>query len=369
MVQEAQETQGARTGRRALSARREEVGDSLYRDLLRHAQTAGADEKIAAERDLARMYGICRVTVRKVIGGLVKEGRLRQVQGRGTFVAAPGHALRVRQVILADSFADIAHPYAASLLAGVLHQAGQGIRMQTTHFHGSLLDPDNSVLLTGILRPETEGLIVSYLSTETYGALKQGNPALRIVCTTKGIQARDVACVTWDRFDCGMQAVNFLIGRRARNLLAVSPPGGKPLILEGARYAARAGGVRVEEIDGSREDSATARAVLDASPDGLFFTDDLYGRNVLRRLEALRPGLVGETPMVAVTNTGLDILPHGTARLEVNGYEVGATAMTMLKMMLDGAPVPNANIRIKARLVEPGGDTAMDMTSIGVSAP
>lgn len=45
------------------------------------------DEAIPAERDLARMLGISRVTVRKAFSDLVAEGVLVQRQGSGTFVA------------------------------------------------------------------------------------------------------------------------------------------------------------------------------------------------------------------------------------------------------------------------------------------
>src|SRR5262245_51041621 len=45
------------------------------------------DEAIPAERDLARMLGISRVTVRKAFADLVAEGVLVQRQGSGTFVA------------------------------------------------------------------------------------------------------------------------------------------------------------------------------------------------------------------------------------------------------------------------------------------
>jgi GntR family transcriptional regulator len=45
------------------------------------------DDAIPGERDLARMLGISRVTVRKAFGDLVAEGVLVQRRGSGTFVA------------------------------------------------------------------------------------------------------------------------------------------------------------------------------------------------------------------------------------------------------------------------------------------
>jgi GntR family transcriptional regulator len=54
-----------------------------------------ATEAIPGERDIARMLGISRVTVRKAFAGLVTDGVLVQRQGAGTFVArhAPRYEL------------------------------------------------------------------------------------------------------------------------------------------------------------------------------------------------------------------------------------------------------------------------------------
>jgi hypothetical protein len=62
---------------------------------------------------------------------------------------------------------------------------------------------------------------------------------------------------------------------------------------------------------------------------------------------------VGRVPIIAVTNSGFDILPHEIARLEVNGYEVGAMAMATLKTLLGGGALPSANIGIKVQLTLP----------------
>ncbi len=44
---------------------------------------------IPAEPELCNEFGISRITVRKAVGDLVREGRLRAVQGKGTFVTTP----------------------------------------------------------------------------------------------------------------------------------------------------------------------------------------------------------------------------------------------------------------------------------------
>ena len=58
----------------------------LVTDAIAQGTLAGQDA-IPGERDLARMLGISRVTVRKAFADLVAEGILVQRRGSGTFVA------------------------------------------------------------------------------------------------------------------------------------------------------------------------------------------------------------------------------------------------------------------------------------------
>src|SRR5262245_17005190 len=58
----------------------------LVTEAIAHGRLSN-DEAIPGERDLARMLGISRVTVRKAFADLVAEGILVQRRGSGTFVA------------------------------------------------------------------------------------------------------------------------------------------------------------------------------------------------------------------------------------------------------------------------------------------
>ena len=61
-------------------------------DILRSSIQNGTwkeNQMIPSENELANTYGISRVTVRLVVKGLVGEGLLYRVQGKGTFVSKP----------------------------------------------------------------------------------------------------------------------------------------------------------------------------------------------------------------------------------------------------------------------------------------
>src|SRR5512142_136628 len=59
-------------------------------------QAGGPGGAIPSERDMARRYGLSRMTVRAAIDRLVSEGRLARVQGKGTFVARPKIVMPLR---------------------------------------------------------------------------------------------------------------------------------------------------------------------------------------------------------------------------------------------------------------------------------
>ncbi|MEM8591854.1 MAG: GntR family transcriptional regulator [Pseudomonadota bacterium] len=71
-------------------------GGPRYMQLSRHiselirANEIGASDQLPAERDLAELSGVSRVTVRKAIAELVSAGMIEQRQGAGSFVREQG---------------------------------------------------------------------------------------------------------------------------------------------------------------------------------------------------------------------------------------------------------------------------------------
>lgn len=72
------------------------------RELLRAKIDSGewvSGEAIPSERELAATYGLNRTTVRNAIQGLVDEGVLKKVQGKGTFVKDHKIATRLNELV------------------------------------------------------------------------------------------------------------------------------------------------------------------------------------------------------------------------------------------------------------------------------
>jgi len=75
---------------------------------------------IPTEAELCREFGVSRITVRHTIGDLVHEGKLRTVQGKGTFVAIP--KLQERFVQRAFGIYEDMERYGLHLTTNVLRQ-------------------------------------------------------------------------------------------------------------------------------------------------------------------------------------------------------------------------------------------------------
>ena len=82
----------------------QQVMDDLKGEIARGVYAAGS--RIPSEMELAKSYGVGRITVRRAIEELSRAGYLSRQQGRGTFVCAPKLKRKIRQKGDVQSFTE-----------------------------------------------------------------------------------------------------------------------------------------------------------------------------------------------------------------------------------------------------------------------
>ena len=82
----------------------QQVMDDLKGEIARGVYASGS--RIPSEMELAKYYGVGRITVRRAIKELSRAGYLNRQQGRGTFVCAPKLKRKIRQKDDVQSFSD-----------------------------------------------------------------------------------------------------------------------------------------------------------------------------------------------------------------------------------------------------------------------
>ncbi len=77
-----------------------------FREKIRRGEWA-SDQQIPTEAVLCEMFGVSKITVRQAVGGLVDEGLLNRVQGKGTFVVPEAqHLARIPSLAVKTRLTD-----------------------------------------------------------------------------------------------------------------------------------------------------------------------------------------------------------------------------------------------------------------------
>lgn len=64
------------------------LADQLAEDLRAEVAVGRMSGRLPSEVEMASLYGVSRVTVRRAVAALAAEGKLTVIHGRGTFIAA-----------------------------------------------------------------------------------------------------------------------------------------------------------------------------------------------------------------------------------------------------------------------------------------
>ncbi len=209
-----------------------QLREAIKRDTLRNGLKAG--DAIPSERELAQTYDVSRVTVRRAINDLVREGFLRRENRRGTFVADPSRAVpllpNTERRLVGVLLCRTANFFSERLLRGVddaTHEFNYNMAFGST-------DEDPIRAAQQIERMADEGVvgfIIVPLAGENYQEINEklfeqirakGLPFVLLDCYVDG---SGVDTVVSDNFDGAYRATQHLVdlGHRRIAFLAYLP--------------------------------------------------------------------------------------------------------------------------------------------------
>lgn len=107
--------------------------------------------RIPSESELSELYGVSRITIRRAIGELAKEGFLTKKQGKGTYVNAPKLTRKIRQPGDTVSFTEACQRVGKQSGASVISIATEEAPASTA----ALLDMPEGTPILRIIRVRT----------------------------------------------------------------------------------------------------------------------------------------------------------------------------------------------------------------------
>lgn len=195
-----------------------QLREAIKRDTLRNGLKAG--DAIPSERELAQTYEVSRVTVRRAISDLVREGFLRREDRRGTFVADASRAVlwlpNTKRRLIGVLLCRIANFFSERLLRGVddtTHELNYNVA-----FGSSDEDPLRAAQQIERMADEgVVGFIIVPLAGENYRQINEqlfeqirakGLPFVLLDCYVEG---SGVDTVVSDNFDGAYRATQHLV--------------------------------------------------------------------------------------------------------------------------------------------------------------
>ena len=131
------------------------------------------DQRVPSENELVAELGISRMTVNRALRELTEEGRLRRVQGLGTFVADPRPQVELLELRnIADEIRNRGHEHAAdvitleSLTADADEARALRVAVGTTVFRSVIVHRENGLPIQLENRLVNPALAPDYLSVD-----------------------------------------------------------------------------------------------------------------------------------------------------------------------------------------------------------
>jgi DNA-binding LacI/PurR family transcriptional regulator len=187
-------------------------------------------DPVPSELQLARQFGVSRITSKKALDTLRQDGVVVRERGRGTFVASgpPSSPSPVRSSIprrIGFVVPDMSGTFGVRMLDGIEEQVrARGYQLVLRRTHG--LVTEESQAIAEFVASGVSGLIVFPVHGEYYNAelLRHVLNGFPVVLVDRVLQGIPVSSVCTENVSAAKSLATFLIERGHSSLAFVSPP-------------------------------------------------------------------------------------------------------------------------------------------------
>ena len=331
-------------------------------------------QRLPAEVELARQLGVSRGTVRQALTTLLKEGLLRTVPGRGTFVS-DGSGQRNAGLVgmILPSVVRARNPELIDGAGEVLREAGYSVVLGISGDDRWL----ESEQLQRIVGQGASGLIVYPVdgSLDVPALRRLADSGFPLVLIDRYIPDLAVDTVTMDNVGGGFLAVQHLahMGYRRVGYIGTDNVGTSSIVerMAGYRWALQQYGLEHEpdlvctdvrrllawpprEPDKEQHNVAVLRAFLSrpGRPEAIFVCNDYVAFQVVQVAEALGLRVPGDLALVGFDNVAYtDYFGVPLTTVEQHRHEIGATAASLLLDRIAGRRTRLGRVVIATRLI------------------
>ncbi|QNK56126.1 GntR family transcriptional regulator [Paenibacillus sp. PAMC21692] len=194
--------------------------------------TWSGEEKLPSENELAEKFGVSRITIKKALDGLVEEGIVYRIQGKGSFVSENGkprlyasERLQHRKSFVWLLMPRVNNLFTSSILRGVertLDEAGCKLMFSSTDD-----SPEKEKeLLAEASELGVSGVIVYPAVGEAYNEdiLRMALSPFPVVIIDRYLRGVETNCVCTDNVQSSYEAVKYLLELGHRSIAFVSSP-------------------------------------------------------------------------------------------------------------------------------------------------
>lgn len=208
--------------------------DQVRRFVLREVAAGrfATTEPLPPEAELATTFGVCRNTVRRAFFELERQGVIRRIRGKGTFLRPQPVVSRPTQLA---AFALILPEVRRSLYPSLVRGFGRaaGDRMHQV----MVCQTDNNVekqadIILQLLHKRVAGVAIvptTVPETPPYHIRALQDQNIPVVFCHRDVQGASAPCVTWNADEVGRMAARFLLDRGHQRVAFLSMVARYPL--------------------------------------------------------------------------------------------------------------------------------------------